>query len=173
MRQCGECRWAEAAAKRVCSPGSGKWHNGPVDLRFDAYGNLPPGIHRMSIDHVLAIFASGTARREWLGTRLREIVALAAASGIIRRVYTWGRFVTATANPRDLDVLLVLRPEWGDDDPPHPLGTVLNHEQARSRFQADVFWVPEDVGEAVIADLFDAFMIDREKRQRGIVEVEL
>ena len=105
--------------------------------------------------------------------RLREIVSLAAASGLIRRVYICGSFVTAKANPRDLDILLVLRPEWGGDEPPHPLGTVLNHEQARLRFQADVFWVPEDVGEVVIADLLDAFMVDRDKRQRGIVEVAL
>jgi hypothetical protein len=50
---------------------------------------------------------------------------------------------------------------------------LVDHERARLRFSADVFWVREEVGDEVLRLLLATYAIDREKRSRGIVEVIL
>ena len=140
---------------------------------FDAVGNLPPGTHALAVDEVFASFGTGSPRREWLAARLKALLDLARESGLVRRVYLWGSFVTAKASPNDLDVLLVLAAGLQDQDLAGPIRTLLDHQRARLRFHADVFWVPEEVGDNIVNNLLDTYMVDREKRRRGIVEVRL
>lgn len=142
-------------------------------MRFDQHGNLPPGIHRLAVQEVLDRFGVGSPRREWLGLRLRDLLDVARASGLVRRVYVWGSFASAKPAPNDLDVLLVLQADLVDDQLVGLVRDLVDHERARVRFTADVFWVREDIGQAGLALLLETYGFDRHNRSRGIVEVLL
>ena len=62
--------------------------------RLDPSGNLPPGVHQLTEHDLLAAFGGGSPRREWLAERLRALLQVARESGLVRRVYVWGSFVT-------------------------------------------------------------------------------
>ena len=82
---------------------------------LDETGNLPEGIHRASLTDVLSCFGIGSARRKWLGERLRELFTLAESTGKLRRAFLWGSYVTAKETPNDLDVLLVMAEDFSLD----------------------------------------------------------
>jgi len=107
---------------------------------FNADGNLPEGVHRAIEDEVLARFAMTTARRQWLGQRLRSLLALAKSTGNIERVFLWGSFVTDKPLPNDLDVLLVMADDFSLDSVPTPCRVLFDHSRARIHFHADTFW---------------------------------
>ena len=141
------------------------------DLPFDAAGNLPPGVHRLSVTDVRARFGVGSPRREWLAARFDELLALCHAVGKVRRVILWGSFVTAKPSPNDLDVFLVLEATLEDADLLGRGRDVFDHQRARVRFRADVFWVRENIGQATVDRILDTYQVGRDKRRRGIVEV--
>lgn len=70
---------------------------------FDANGNLPPGVYRVSLDDIGARFAWNATRRR-LFRGLRRAVAILAAAGV-RRAYLGGSYVSSEAAPCDVDVL--------------------------------------------------------------------
>jgi hypothetical protein len=74
---------------------------------FNQDGNLPEGIYLATEDEVFERFAIPSTRRQWLGERLRSILALAKSTGQFARVFLWRSFVTSKEVPNDLDVLLV------------------------------------------------------------------
>lgn len=142
-----------------------------MSVPLDQAGRPSPGIYQLREDELLAQFGTGSARREWLAERLRTLLAIARRSGLVRRIYVFGSFVTAKAAPNDLDVLLVMKAGLADEEIAGPIQELLDHERARLRFNADVFWVREDIGPEALAIMLDTYQIDRDKRRRGIVEV--
>lgn len=142
-------------------------------MDLDGVGNVPPGVHRLAVDEVLGHFGSGAARREYLGAKLRELFDLARVSGLVRRVYLFGSFASAKKTPNDLDLLLVLKGDLADSELDGAVLDLVDHERARLRFSADVFWVRENVGAEVLRLLFETYAIDRQRRSRGILEVIL
>jgi hypothetical protein len=50
---------------------------------------------------------------------------------------------------------------------------VLGSRLCRIRYQADLFWVTEVVGNARIEDLLEVFSRDREGRAQSVIEVKL
>jgi hypothetical protein len=75
---------------------------------FDPAGNLPPGIHSASLREAEARFGAGSEARRRQAGLLRQVVAAASAYPTIKRVLLWGSFVTAKAEPADLDYSLVV-----------------------------------------------------------------
>lgn len=140
---------------------------------FDSHGNLLPGTHRLAARDVLDRFGGGSARREFLGDKLRELLDLARSSGLVRRVFLFGSFASAKESPNDLDLLLVMKPGLEDSELRGSVLDLVDHERARLRFSADVFWVREDAGDEVLRLLLETYAVDRQKRSRGIVEVIL
>lgn len=140
---------------------------------FDQQGNLATGIHQLKADEALQHFGAGSARRAFLGGKLRELLDLARATGLVRRIYLFGSFASTKENPNDLDLLLILKPGLADTELQGAALDLVDHERARLRFSADVFWVREDVGSDVLRLLLGTYSIDRQKRSRGIVEVIL
>lgn len=57
---------------------------------FDNNGNLPVGIHPVSLDEIQARFGVNSTQRKWLVDRLREIIATAQVPGKLRRLFLWG-----------------------------------------------------------------------------------
>jgi hypothetical protein len=62
---------------------------------FDQDGNLPEGIYLATEDEVFERFAIPSARRQWLGERLRSILAPAKSTGQLARVFLWRSFSQA------------------------------------------------------------------------------
>jgi hypothetical protein len=142
-------------------------------LRFDAAANLPAGVHRVSLADFRARFGAGSPRREWLVAGLDELLAVCKTIGKVKRVILWGSFVTATPSPNDLDVFLVPDATFEDADLMGPGSDLFDHERPRLRFHADVFWVRETIGQSAIDLIVDTYQVARDKRRRGIVELNL
>jgi hypothetical protein len=138
---------------------------------FNADGNLPEGIHRAAEDEVIKRFATTTARRKWLGDRLRSLLALAKSTGKLERVFLWGSFVTEKSLPNDLDVLLIFADDFSLDSAPIQCGVLFDHTQARIHFHADVFWAKAGIGGDILRLWLDTYQSGKDFKRRGIVEV--
>jgi predicted nucleotidyltransferase len=117
---------------------------------FNTDGNLPEGIHRTSDSEVIARFATATARRQWLGERLRSLLALAKSTSKLERVFLWGSFVSDKALPNDLDVVLVVADDFSLDPVPIQCRVGFDHAQARIYFHADVFWIKASIDKDIL-----------------------
>jgi hypothetical protein len=73
---------------------------------FDDYGNLPPGIHRATIEEVRARFGDGSPEREAQMAELIEFVVFCRKAGVLRIVLN-GSFVTGRLTPQDVDVIVL------------------------------------------------------------------
>jgi len=71
-------------------------------------GFLPPGIHAASLREVTERFGAGSEARKRQCGLLREVVEAARPYPTIKRVLLWGSFVTAKAEPADLDYSIVV-----------------------------------------------------------------
>jgi hypothetical protein len=73
---------------------------------FDDHGNLPPGIHRATIEEVAERFGQGSSIRRLEMRELADFAARARRAGA-RRLLVNGSFVTAKRSPNDVDVVLL------------------------------------------------------------------
>jgi hypothetical protein len=96
---------------------------------------------------------------------------LAKSTGQLARVLLWGSFVTSKEVPNDLDVVLVMSPEFAVEAVPAPAQVVFDHVQARLRFQADVFWTKASMDPQVLQLWSDTYQTGKDFTRRGIVEV--
>ena len=70
---------------------------------FNNLGDLPQGIHHATLEEIQNHFGSGSSRRMMLAKRLERILELAQSTSKLKRVLIWGSFVTAKAEPGDVE----------------------------------------------------------------------
>jgi hypothetical protein len=70
---------------------------------YNIDGNLPEGIYLVEEEEFINHFSSSSARRKWLGDRMRELLALIKSTGQLDRIFVWGSFVSA----RNLPMMLI------------------------------------------------------------------
>lgn len=77
---------------------------------LDQRGFLPEGVHDCTLAEVKTRFGSfqKSDRRPQLFARLEAFLAEARAAGIVQGVVVDGSFVTAEAEPNDIDLILVV-----------------------------------------------------------------
>ena len=77
---------------------------------LDSNGLLPQGVHDCTVEEIKATFGAfqGTDRRPQLFLKLQAFVDEANAAQFLRSLLVDGSFVTAKADPNDLDLVLVL-----------------------------------------------------------------
>lgn len=138
---------------------------------FNQDGNLPEGVHRATEAEVLSRFATTSARRKWLGERLRNLLEMARATGKLERVVLWGSFVTSKESPNDLDVLLVMAADFDLEQVPTDRRDLFNYAQAKIRFNADVFWTKVSIGQDTLDLWLNTYQLGKDLKRRGIVEV--
>lgn len=68
---------------------------------FDAYGNLPPGLHRVTLEEIRIRFTWNTKRKRLFGGLIRALKNLAQAG--VKKVWIDGSFVTDKNAPADID----------------------------------------------------------------------
>ena len=138
---------------------------------FTEQGVLPVGVHQAPEEEIFARFATSSARRQWLGERLREVLTTAKATGQLQRLILWGSFVTAKPAPNDLDLLLIMATEFDPTQVPESLRVLFDYPQARIRFRADVFWTTIAMPAETLALWLDTYQFGKDFQRRGIVEV--
>ena len=137
----------------------------------NAIGELPPGMHTVTLEEVEAVFVT-TPRRRHLFEGLRRAIQNLHIAGV-RRIFIDGSFVTTKADPNDIDGCW----EWTEEVHLDLLDLVLlDFTQARramrNRYGVDFFlttWVEAGSG----LTFLDFFQRNREDDPKGIVQLDL
>jgi len=93
-------------AKRFPVVGAPKEYR-PMIPELDEHGNLPPGIHRATLEEIEERFGRSTEVRRAEIHSLRWLVDLARRAGIERLIVN-GSFVTDVFEPNDVDCVLLM-----------------------------------------------------------------
>lgn len=142
----------------------------PLPL-LNVEGELPVGLHRASLDDVVAMFGKGTLRRVILGERLRRIHKLAKNTGKVKRFIIFGSFVTSGPEPQDIDVFLIMEDDFKVTEIQDEAKTLFYHLRAQAQFGASVFWVRSVAALGGEEAAIGAWQLRRDGSRRGIVEV--
>jgi hypothetical protein len=79
---------------------------------FNYHGYLPEGVHDTTLNQ-LHIRLAINPRREVLWRKLGEFLEWAVSTNTFSHAYIDGGFITAKANPEDIDVILQTRAKYG------------------------------------------------------------
>jgi hypothetical protein len=142
-------------------------------LRFDASGELEPGIYLLTANEVLAQFGRATARREQLGRIFTEIVTRLRTAGVVRRCWVGGSFASLKPVPGDIDLWLLVSDNSEIVTMSWQFADIFEHERAKVVYGADIFWMTESGATAMLDKVLDCLQTTRDGRTRGILEIEL
>ena len=139
---------------------------------FDSRGDLPVGVHPATLTEVIARFGSSTPQRELVTARLVHIYELVRATGKLLRFVIFGSYVTNKLEPNDVDIILIMREDFREEDYTKDVLPVFSHLRAQDELGASVFWTRLGAGLLVTVDEFIAhWQTTREQTSRGIIEV--
>jgi hypothetical protein len=130
---------------------------------FDENGYLPPGLHRCTLEEMVARFGLGSPERETETEELIELVRWARGAGIKRLVLA-GSYVTIKESPNDVD--LVILPGQGY---PRQTGSVQTLVEQRPFLHVIVAADEADLDWWIRVGLAE----DRAGIPRGLVEIEV
>lgn len=105
-------------------------------------GLLPPGVHDCSIDELRSRFGAFQAseHRPRLFEKVEHYLEAARQTGMVIAVLVDGSFVTSTAAPDDVDLILLLRHNHDFSAELRPFEyNVLSGRQARKLYRVDAF----------------------------------
>jgi hypothetical protein len=140
---------------------------------LNSAGDLPPGIHLAGWDEIESRFGKGAPRRSGAFAKLRHLHELAARTGALRRFLIFGSFVSSTAEPRDVDIVLVMGNEFRLKDAPRESRTLFSHPDAEARFGASIFWVREGMlPDDLMQEFLATWQMKRDGSKRGLLEIE-
>jgi hypothetical protein len=139
--------------------------------QFNSAGDLPEGIHAATIEEVIARFGTGAAQRKVVGERLQRIHELAASTQQVCRFVVFGSFVTAKAEPRDVDIMMLMNDDFDVRSVTGEAAMVFQHADADSHFGASVFWVRRSAAFGGEQSLLEHWQLKRDGGLRGIVEI--
>jgi predicted nucleotidyltransferase len=114
-------------------------------------GELPEGVHRASLEEVLERFGQGTSRRRLVTARLLRVFGFARDTSKLERFVIFGSYVTAEPNPNDVDIILVMRDDFTEDDYDPEVFPLFDHLRAQRELGVSLFVIgPSFIfGEAV------------------------
>jgi hypothetical protein len=139
---------------------------------FDIRGDLPVGVHQATLTEVLARFDHGTPQRELVTTRLVRVYELAQRTGKLLRFIIFGSYVTAKPEPNDIDIILVMRDDFREEDYTEDVLPVFNHLRAHDELGVSVFWTrPGAVLLETVDDFIAFWQVKRDLTAHGIIEV--
>ncbi len=140
---------------------------------FTANGDLPPGIHPAGWSEIEQRFGAGSASRVSAYAKLRHLHELAERTGRLERFMVFGSFVSAGADPRDVDIVLVMAADFRLEEAPRESRTLFSHPDAEARFGASVFWIRQGMlNKAEIQEFLETWQTKRDGTRRGLLEVK-
>ena len=126
-----------------------------------------------SLDDLRIRFGTSTPRRQFIFRQVEIIIGQLRVTRNLKQVYLFGSFVSGKASPNDVDLLVVMKAGFSTTQLSGKVLELFQHDVCRIRYQADLFWVTEVVGNARIEDLLEVFSRDREGRAQSVIEVKL
>jgi hypothetical protein len=99
---------------------------------LNAEGELPVGVHPARLNEVLARFGGGAMQRQHVAERIKNVLELAKSTGHLDRIIVFGSFVTAKTEPRDADIILVMRDEFELEHCPPKAAVLFDHLRAET-----------------------------------------
>jgi len=92
----------------------GQAKEAPMIPHYNDDGNLPPGIHRATLEEIAARFGQESELRQTQMESLTWLVDLARRAGV-QRIVVNGSFVTDKLEPNDVDCVLLIGPDFPRD----------------------------------------------------------
>ncbi len=138
---------------------------------FNEHGDLPPGLHKALLSEVLEHFGQGSVQRQKVARRLERIYKTAEATGHLARFIIFGSFVTTKPEPGDIDVFMLMTPEFDLDRLPRDERGIFNHMVAHNYEGASIFWSSRSSLLGSEQELIEHWQLKRDDTKRGIVEV--
>lgn len=138
---------------------------------FNDEGDLPPGVYRATLAEVIDRFGGGSVQRRAVAERLDRIYHLAASTQQAIRFVVFGSFVTAKAEPNDVDVVLIMEDTFDLASAPTEAAVLFEHMDADARLGASIFWTKRSGaigGEQAMVEYWQA---RRDGGRRGIIEI--
>ena len=139
---------------------------------FDANGNLPPGIYRVSLEEIEDRFTWNPTRQR-LFKGLKAALANLAGAGV-RYVWINGSFVTSKDKPNDIDGCWEYKPSLVDVDKLDPvfLDPIDPRGAAKKKYGLDFFIAGAPIFEVKGAPVEEFFQVDIRENPAG-AEVEI
>lgn len=139
---------------------------------FDSFGDLPAGVHQATLDEVLARFGYADPQRQIVSARLLHIYNLARGTGKLLRFVIFGSYVTAKRAPNDVDIILIMRDDFTQQDCAAEAQSIFDHQRAQQEIGASVFAIrPSQILLETVDSFIAHWQIKRDRSRRGIVEV--
>jgi hypothetical protein len=139
---------------------------------FDSQGNLPVGVHRASLDEVIARFGHGSSQRQLVTTNLIRVYELASNTAKLQRFIVFGSYVTAKADPNDVDIILIMDDDFIQEECAVEARPLFDHLGAQQEFGASVFAIrPSQILLETVDSFVTHWQLRRDKGRRRIVEV--
>jgi len=138
---------------------------------FDSQGDLPAGVYQATLAEVLSRFGHGTPQRQLVTARLKRIYELARQTNKLERFVIFGSYVTAKLNPNDVDIILVMRDDFTEQDYDPSIFPVFDHLRVQHEFGVSLFDIrPGFVIGETVDDFIAHWQIKRDLSRHGIVE---
>jgi predicted nucleotidyltransferase len=138
---------------------------------FNEEGDLPPGVYRATMPEVLDRFGQGSVQRCAVAGRLLRLYQLVASTGKLARFVVFGSFVTAKAEPEDVDLVVLMEDTFDLASVTGETALLFRHLEAENHFRASVFWTCRSGALGGEQAMIEYWQVRREGGQRGIVEI--
>jgi hypothetical protein len=136
-------------------------------------GDLPPAVHTATLAEVLDRFGTSSPRRATVARRLERIHSLIRATGHLARFILFGSFITAKAEPNDVDIFLLMDDDFDVSKVTGEAAILFDHLAAQNYEGASLFWVRRAGALGGEQAAIEDWQIKRDGTRRGIVEVTL
>jgi hypothetical protein len=138
---------------------------------FNEDGDLPPGVYRVVLSEALNRFGQGPIQRRRVADRVAHIYQLANSTGHLARFVVFGSFVTAKAEPNDVDIILLMEDTFDVGLVTGEAALLFQHMEADAYFGASVFWTPRSGALGGEQAMVEHWQIRRDGGRRGIIEI--
>jgi len=141
---------------------------------FNLSGDLPPGVHRATLNEMVRRFGTAGGQRGVCTLRLSHVYKLAQHTGRLARFIVFGSYVTAKPDPNDVDVILVMHDAFRVEECPIESRGLFDHAVAQARYGLSIFWIrPGLLINESVEDFIKYWQLKQDRSERGIVEVIL
>ena len=134
-------------------------------------GDLPPGVHTVTLAEVIERFGTSSPRRATVARRLARIYSLLQSTGGLTRFIIFGSFITAKTEPNDVDIFLLMNDDFDVSKVTGEAAILFDHLAAQNYEGASVFWVRRAGALGGEQAMIEDWQIKRDGTRRGIVEV--
>jgi hypothetical protein len=93
------------------------------------------------------------------------------STGQVRRFIVFGSFVTAKAEPNDVDVFLLMEDSFSVASLVGEATVLFDHSAAEARFGASIFWLRRQMALGGEDATVEHWQIKRDGNRRGIIEI--